>query len=251
MSDYGLVWIGNKSLVKGENSKAAGKNYYTGLFKNLIYLVFGVNFIGFIHLKDGKFRIDYDLMLKHIKELNSLMDESNSDREIVEFRPNGAKFETSSNSIKLTLYSNGIALYEGPFRSFQDSLTQKFCIDIMDGYFPSELQPKHPDGVRLHVVDKRDVTFRNDRSSNSVFKSKGYRLGSGRVESVKSDILELDGVRNVETQISGLGFPYSNYNSFLDCLNHKRRKAINHRPVSTQAAQLCGPEWRKSRRHSK
>lgn len=157
---------------------------------------------------EGKFRCDYDIMLKHIRELNSLMDESNSDREIVEFRPNGAKFETSSNSIKLSLYSNGIALYDGPFRSFDDSLTRKFCIDIMDGYFPSELQTKHPDGVRFDVVDKRDVTFRNERSAllktNSVFKTKGYRLGSGRVEETdRIENQEAYSEKAVDTRISG------------------------------------------------
>ena len=147
-------------------------------------------------------------MLRNIKELNSLMDESNSDREIVEFRPNGAKFETSKNSIKLTLYSNGIALYDGPFRSFTDSLTQKFCIDIMDGYFPSELQLKHPDGIRFDVVDKRDVIFRNERTSahlkgNSVFKSIGYRLGSGRTEARKESLESLREDKSVETRITG------------------------------------------------
>lgn len=157
-------------------------------------------------------------MVRNIRDLNSLMDESNSDREIVEFRPNGAKFETSKNSIKLSLYANGIALYEGPFRSFVDSLTRKFCIDIMDGYFPSELQTKHPDGVRFDLVDKRDVTFRDKRSStallegNSVFKSKGYRLGSGRAEAAavaavasvaKKNENDQNQDKNVETRLSG------------------------------------------------
>lgn len=162
----------------------------------------------------GEFHCDYDRMVKNIKELNSLMDESFPDREIVEFRPNGAKFETSSNSIKLSLYSNGIALYDGPFRPFEDSLTRKFCIDIMDGYFPTELQQKHPDGVRFELLDKRDVIFRSERKSallktNSVFKSKGYRLGSGRVDTAPPPLVlpnseETESGRLVETRLTGL-----------------------------------------------
>jgi hypothetical protein len=49
----------------------------------------------------------------------------------------------------------------------------------MDGYFPSELQSRYPDGVPIQVVDKRDIYFKQE--SNSVFQSKGYRLGSARI----------------------------------------------------------------------
>lgn len=102
---------------------------------------------------------------------------------IVNFQTsNGAKFQTSE-SINLTLYSNGLLLYNGPFRSFDDSQTQKFCLDIMDGYFPSELQSRHPDGVAFNLTDRRDTLY--DDKSNSVFKSKGYRLGSSGVHSAR------------------------------------------------------------------
>ena len=112
------------------------------------------------------------MLIKNAKELNSLTDEN--EPKIVEFK-NGAKFETTK-SIKLTLYSNGICLFDGPFRSFDDALTKKFCIDIMDGYFPSELQSRYPDGVPFDVIDKRDVFFKDERSS--ILKTKGYRLGN-------------------------------------------------------------------------
>lgn len=47
-----------------------------------------------------------------------------------------------SESVRLVLYENGIMLFNGPFRSFNDAKTQRFCQDIMDGYFPSELRKK-------------------------------------------------------------------------------------------------------------
>lgn len=148
-------------------------------------------------------------MIKNIKELNSLV-ESNETK-IVEFNDNKAKFETSE-SIKLTLYSNGISLYNGPFRSFEDSITKKFCIDVMDGYFPSELQDKYPDGVAFELIDKREIYFKEEK--NSVFKSKGYRLGSGRLpteensnKSTNTQINDFEDIRsqekNIETQLSG------------------------------------------------
>ena len=82
------------------------------------------------------------MIVKNVQELNSLTDYAEA--KIVEYT-NGAKFETTE-SIRFTLYSNGIALFNGPFRPFSDASTRKFCIDLMDGYYPSELQSKYPDG---------------------------------------------------------------------------------------------------------
>jgi hypothetical protein len=53
--------------------------------------------------------------------------------------------------VQLTLYQNGIVMFSGPFRPFSDPLTQRCMTDIMDGYFPSELQDRYPDGVPLSV----------------------------------------------------------------------------------------------------
>ena len=56
----------------------------------------------------------------------------------------------------------------------------------MDGYFPSELQARYPDGVGFELHDKRHITYAESHGwlsgteANSVFASKGYRLGSGR-----------------------------------------------------------------------
>lgn len=48
-------------------------------------------------------------------------------------------------------YANGIMLFSGPFRPFSDPVTQQCVQDIHDGYFPSELQTKFPDGVPFVV----------------------------------------------------------------------------------------------------
>ena len=53
--------------------------------------------------------------------------------------------------IQLTLYANGILMFEGPFRPFSDPSTQACVQDIMDGYFPGELQDRYPDGVPFIV----------------------------------------------------------------------------------------------------
>lgn len=181
MADYGLHWVGNESDLNSNS-----KNEQTKTSEDMI-----------------DFKIDYDLMVKNIKELNSLMD--SNDIKIVEFNDNKVKFE-HSESIKLTLFSNGIALYNGPFRSFDQSITKKFCIDIMDGYFPSELQDKYPDGVKFDLIDKRDIFYKQEK--NSVFNSKGYRLGSARIsntltENITSNEPILESKKNFETSLIG------------------------------------------------
>ena len=46
----------------------------------------------------------------------------------------------------------------------------------MDGYFPSELQHRHPKGVPLSINDKRDTWF-HSRESQDHFPGTGHALG--------------------------------------------------------------------------
>uniref|UniRef100_A0A3P9NVF2 UBX domain-containing protein 11 n=1 Tax=Poecilia reticulata TaxID=8081 RepID=A0A3P9NVF2_POERE len=42
-------------------------------------------------------------------------------------------------------------MFDGPFRSYQEHSTQQCMQDLMDGYFPSELQQRFPDGIPFEV----------------------------------------------------------------------------------------------------
>lgn len=53
--------------------------------------------------------------------------------------------------VQLILYSNGIVMFEGPFRSYDEQATQTCMTDFMDGFFPAELQSRYPDGVPFKV----------------------------------------------------------------------------------------------------
>jgi hypothetical protein len=156
LADYGLFWV-------GETKKEKDKTVLTQTDEEPTEQV--------------HFRCDYDLIIKNINDLNSLTDYN--EPKIVDFKQNAAKFETQHESIKLTLFLNGISLFNGPFRSFNDALTQKFCIDIMDGYFPSELQEKYPDGVFINLIDKRNVAFVDPKKGSS------------------------NGLKNIQTQLNG------------------------------------------------
>lgn len=91
--------------------------------------------------------------------MNEIVDESRK----IERTADGAKF-VSQDPIPLALYANGILMFNGPFRPMEESSTQRCLKDLSDGYFPSELQSRYPDGVPLAVQDKRDVVFNDKRS---------------------------------------------------------------------------------------
>ncbi|NXG98548.1 UBX11 protein, partial [Loxia leucoptera] len=87
--------------------------------------------------------IDFDLLLENIKDLNSLVAEGSCQ---VEQTARGARLRRAE-PLPLTLYRDGITVGHGAFRPYQHPATQQCLQDIMDGFFPSELQPRYPEGV--------------------------------------------------------------------------------------------------------
>ncbi|NXO86192.1 UBX11 protein, partial [Sitta europaea] len=87
--------------------------------------------------------IDFDLILEHVKDLNWLVGEGSCE---VEPTARGARLRRAE-PVLLALYQDGIVVGHGAFRPYQHPATQQCLQDIMDGYFPSELQPRYPDGI--------------------------------------------------------------------------------------------------------
>ncbi|XP_050717643.1 uncharacterized protein LOC126999281 [Eriocheir sinensis] len=91
------------------------------------------------------FSLDYEKLLAAITELNIVAQ--------------GDAAAEAGESLQLTLYKNGIVVDDGRFRSFEMVQTRQFLQDILDGFFPSELQDTYPEGVPIKVRDKRQVIF--------------------------------------------------------------------------------------------
>lgn len=53
--------------------------------------------------------------------------------------------------MSLKFYKNGMIVQDGPLRSYNDPTAISFLRDILDGYFPSELQETYPEGVPFKV----------------------------------------------------------------------------------------------------
>ena len=67
-------------------------------------------------------------------------------------------------------------MFQGPFRPFSDHTTRQCVQDLMDGYYPSELQVRYPNGVPFLLTDNRDVTFKQ-REYVDIFPGGGRQLG--------------------------------------------------------------------------
>ncbi|XP_048010117.1 UBX domain-containing protein 11 isoform X1 [Megalobrama amblycephala] len=157
LNDYGMIWVGGYAEHDEQaNSQLPG---VTCIRKS--------------------FEMNYDLVVQNIQELNIEAGEGESHVTAI---PGGAKL-TQKSSIPLWLYKNGIVMFSGPFRSYQDPTTQVCMQDLMDGFFPSELQEKFPNGVPFQVHDKRDEEFVVRRPWTE-FPGRGQTIDGARRQSV-------------------------------------------------------------------
>lgn len=171
LADYGMVWVGDDAsdsdyevLEEPSSTAAPSSISRQGVWNPNSSLV---------NSAPRDFQMDFDVVTKNIRELNVLAGEGCSD---VSRTKDGARLKVRE-SVPLVLYSNGILMFGGPFRPYSDPITQQCLQDIMDGYFPSELQSRYPGGVPFEVQDKRDIVF-EDRRTALLFPGTGQSLAA-------------------------------------------------------------------------
>ncbi|KFZ63067.1 UBX domain-containing protein 11, partial [Podiceps cristatus] len=182
LNDYGLIWVGHNQLEDLESLKDEEKLAARSLWKpgKTPALFAGAALRAPAACLVSKHQIDFDLILENVKDLNTLAGEGISQ---VEHTPGGARLR-QPEPLPLTLYQNGIVMFNGPFRPYEDPSTQQCLQDIMDGYFPSELQTRYPDGVPLQVTDRRDVVF-HERDLPGSFPGHGQVVGHSKSSEIQ------------------------------------------------------------------
>ncbi|XP_025134472.1 UBX domain-containing protein 11 isoform X8 [Bubalus bubalis] len=141
LGDYGLQWVGEptdqEDSEDGERDWMTAKKFW----------------------KPGDSlvppEVDFDRLLASLKDLSELVEDSDTQVMPVPERVPHRTLEP----IPLRLYRNGIVMFDGPFRPFHDPSTQRCLRDILDGFFPSELQWLYPDGVPFKVSDLRGQVY--------------------------------------------------------------------------------------------
>ncbi|XP_015987528.2 UBX domain-containing protein 11 isoform X10 [Rousettus aegyptiacus] len=118
--------------------------------------------------------VDFDRLLASLKDLSELVDSETPVTPV----PSGARL-CALEPIPLKLYRNGIMMFDGPFRPFHDPSTQRCLRDILDGFFPLELQRLYPDGVPFKVSDLRNQVY--PENGLDPFPGEGRVVGQQRI----------------------------------------------------------------------
>ncbi len=170
LEDYGLIWVGNSDNAD-DSSGYTEDHHSTGLQEWKQEMSVPESFI-----------VDYDLIINNIKELNELAGDGTSS---IKYTADGARLQ-EKKSVPLALYKNGILMFSGPFRSYSEPSTQQCMQDLMDGYFPTELQARYPDGVPLKICDRRHQEY-DDRLSR-IFQGTGQTLSGDQPQQPRQTI---------------------------------------------------------------
>lgn len=134
LADYGLLWVGEPT--DQEDSEENERDWMT----NMKFWKPGDSL--------APPEVDFDRLLASLKDLSELVVEG--EKQVVPVA-GGARFRTLE-PIPLKLYRNGLVMFDGPFRPFFEPATQRCLRDILDGFFPSELQRLYPNGVPFKVM---------------------------------------------------------------------------------------------------
>lgn len=175
LSDYGLQWVGEPMDQEDSEEKIDSENDEWDWMKAKKFWKPGDSL--------APPEVDFDRLLASLQDLSELVVEGETQVKPV---PGGAQLRTLE-PIPLKLYRNGIMMFDGPFRPFYDPSTQRCLRDILDGFFPSELQRLYPDGVPFKVSDLRNQVFPEDGLGS--FPGEGRVVGRQKMRK-NSDRLE-------------------------------------------------------------
>ncbi|XP_077977161.1 UBX domain-containing protein 11-like [Glandiceps talaboti] len=176
LSDYGMMWVGDDKKTDNESQYDILSDREDGDDddndeENVWRPATSV--------PPPAFQVDFNKVIENIKELNVLAGEG---VHRIQRTIGGARLRPP-DPIPLTLYANGIVMFSGPFRSYDEPETQLCMKDLTDGYFPFELQPRYPEGIPFLVTDKREVYFEDTRHQEH-FPGMGQVLGGDHKPSV-------------------------------------------------------------------
>jgi hypothetical protein len=123
--------------------------------------------------------LDMAKIKRNVAELNVLVGEGVA--KVAKTRDGSHQLRVQE-PLRFTVYQDGIFVLNGPFRPYaQDPTAKRFVEDLGDGYFPSEIQKRFPDGVPLEMEDRSTETFNATSSapprSTSVQPPAGTALG--------------------------------------------------------------------------
>ncbi|XP_047581917.1 UBX domain-containing protein 11 isoform X4 [Lutra lutra] len=167
LSDYGLQWVGESVDQEGSDNQADSENGKRDWMTAKKFWKPGDSL--------APPEVDFDRLLASLKDLSELVVEGDTQ---VTPMPGGARLHVLE-PIPLKLYRNGLMMFDGPFRPFHDPSTQRCLRDLLDGFFPSELQRLYPNGVPFKVSDLRNQVY--PENGLDPFPGEGRVVGRQRI----------------------------------------------------------------------
>eukprot|EP00041_Stephanoeca_diplocostata_P018447 m.386520 g.386520 ORF g.386520 m.386520 type:complete len:511 (+) comp21015_c0_seq1:318-1850(+) len=140
LQDYGMIWVGDDDIDDMDTGSATDNSLHTPADAP----------------PDPHASINFDKVIRNIGELNALAGEGVG--KVVQ-KADGSRQIEMPAPVALRLYQNGVLMFQGPFRDYNEPTTQQLIQDFLDGFFPSELQSRYPDGVPFEVFDLRAHTY--------------------------------------------------------------------------------------------
>ncbi|VDN11148.1 unnamed protein product [Dibothriocephalus latus] len=182
LADYGLIWLGPGASDSPRTHPASSLNATT------------------IEISGRSLsNRTFDLLLLSIQTLNESIQADEAKviyAEQTSTASSGSRVARLGRTepVPLTLYADGIIMFAGPFRCYTQTSTLQLLQDILDGFFPSELQARYPDGVPLLVSDRRTEWYQDPKADqtgedpelrfllpringSTTFLGEGHRLG--------------------------------------------------------------------------
>ncbi|XP_046324645.1 UBX domain-containing protein 11 isoform X2 [Marmota monax] len=181
LNDYGLQWVGEPMDQEDSEDKTVSEEEKRDWMTAKKFWKPGDSLV--------PPEVDFDRLLASLQDLSELVVEGDTQVTPV---PGGAWLH-SLEPIPLKLYRNGIMMFDGPFRPFYDPSTQRCLRDILDGFFPSELQRLYPDGVPFKVSDLRNQVYPEE--GLGPFPGEGRVVGRPKVRKASDRVEEYPGSR--------------------------------------------------------
>lgn len=175
LADYGMIWVGTGDEDDDSDDVASSYNQPTNTVATSTHesassLPAAPKTWNQARSIPGPVVVDYDKIISNVKELNALAGEGTA---TVAVHKDGSRRLNEVESVQLTLYKNGLLMFQGPFRPYSDPTTQMLVKDLVDGFFPWELHERYPHGVPFVLTDKRNDEYKQ----REVFHGVGFALG--------------------------------------------------------------------------
>ena len=170
LADYGMIWVGDShdgvlpDMDQGGPSPTGISNDTWTQANSLSH--------------QSPRELDFNKIVANIGDLNVLCGEGVGK---VTKGSDGISRVEHDQPIPISLYANGIMLWSGPFRPYTDTSTLQFVKDLEDGYFPSELQLRYPNGFPMKVTDLREKHYVDKRTPLS-FPGEGQMISESAQE---------------------------------------------------------------------